>query len=259
LILRIKIQWGRGRSRDRSEALSFDLNCPKCSKSITADGQFCPHCKAVIVRKYCPGCNKLIPDHILVCPYCETTASDKPKIHGLQLSTSGVALGLAVLFITGFLFWPQRKEVNPTEKKFTTSSAKTAATASTSNPQAVQRPQQKIAARVPQTDPKTKGQDEQKIREVAQLNLKGHALIKQGNYQNAVPVLYQAVRAFPEGTNRIDYVFAQYNLGHSLRKIGKPKEAIPYLERCVAYDRSNRMFQLELQAALRDITRKTDS
>lgn len=93
------------------------------------------------------------------------------------------------------------------------------------------------------------------IQKGAQLNLKGHSLIKRGRYREAVPVLYKAIETFPEDTKTIDYVFAQYNLGHSLRKIGKSDQAIPYLERCVVYDRRNQMFQRELKAARRDLLR----
>ena len=96
---------------------------------------------------------------------------------------------------------------------------------------------------------------EAKIEKVASLNLKGHKLIKQGRYREAVPVLNQAVETVPENTTAIDYVFAQYNLAHSLRKLGRSDEAIPYLERCLAYDRHNVMFQRELQAARRDLAR----
>jgi tetratricopeptide (TPR) repeat protein len=97
--------------------------------------------------------------------------------------------------------------------------------------------------------------EDKNIQKGAVLNLKGHKLIKQGRYKEAVPLLYKAVETFPEDTKTIDYVFAQYNLAHSLRKIGKSDEAIPYLERCVAYDRHNPMFQHELQAARRDLSR----
>jgi tetratricopeptide (TPR) repeat protein len=88
------------------------------------------------------------------------------------------------------------------------------------------------------------------------LNLKGHSLIQQGRYHEAVSLLYLAIKSFPEGSNKIEYFFAQYNLGHSLRKIGKTEEAIPYLERCVAYDNQNQMFLRELEAARRDLVRK---
>jgi tetratricopeptide (TPR) repeat protein len=88
------------------------------------------------------------------------------------------------------------------------------------------------------------------------LNLKGHSLIQQGRYHEAVSLLYQAIKSFPEDSNMMEYFFAQYNLGHSLRRIGKSEEAIPYLERCVAYDRHNQKFIRELEAARRDLQRK---
>jgi hypothetical protein len=70
-----------------------------------------------------------------------------------------------------------------------------------------------------------------------------------------VSTLHQAIETFPDNAENIEYVFAQYNLAHSLRKIGKSEEAIPYLKRCIAYDSHNVMFQKELQAAQRDLSR----
>jgi eukaryotic-like serine/threonine-protein kinase len=64
----------------------------------------------------------------------------------------------------------------------------------------------------------------------AQLNDQGYALIQQGRYDEAVPLLQRAVAAFPKGTSDLDYAYALYNLGHALRLAGQPQEAIPILE-----------------------------
>jgi serine/threonine-protein kinase len=64
----------------------------------------------------------------------------------------------------------------------------------------------------------------------AQLNDEGYALIQQGRYDEAVPVLQRAVAAFPKGTSDLSYAYALYNLGHALRLAGRPDEAIPILE-----------------------------
>jgi eukaryotic-like serine/threonine-protein kinase len=64
----------------------------------------------------------------------------------------------------------------------------------------------------------------------ASLNAEGFSLINQGRYEEAVPILQQAVESFPEGTSDLDYAYALYNLGNALRLSGRPEEAIPILE-----------------------------
>jgi predicted Ser/Thr protein kinase/TolA-binding protein len=63
------------------------------------------------------------------------------------------------------------------------------------------------------------------------LNAQGFELINDGRYAEAVPILRQAVQAFPEGTTDPNYGYALYNLGNALRLSGHPDEAIPILER----------------------------
>jgi eukaryotic-like serine/threonine-protein kinase len=62
------------------------------------------------------------------------------------------------------------------------------------------------------------------------LNEEGYALIQAGRYGEAVPLLEEAVRAFPPGTQDINYAYALFNLGNALRLSGRPEEAIPVLE-----------------------------
>jgi tetratricopeptide (TPR) repeat protein len=64
----------------------------------------------------------------------------------------------------------------------------------------------------------------------AQLNDEGYALIQQGRYEEAVPVLQEAVASFPEGETDLTYAYALFNLGQALRLSGRPEEAIPVLE-----------------------------
>jgi predicted Ser/Thr protein kinase len=65
----------------------------------------------------------------------------------------------------------------------------------------------------------------------ASLNAEGFSLIQQGRAEEAVPILRQAVEAFPDGSTDINYAYALYNLGNALRLSGHPEEAIPVLER----------------------------
>jgi serine/threonine protein kinase len=64
----------------------------------------------------------------------------------------------------------------------------------------------------------------------AALNAEGFSLINQGRPAEAVPILRQAVEAFPEGSTDLNYAYALYNLGNALRLSGHPEEAIPVLE-----------------------------
>jgi tetratricopeptide (TPR) repeat protein len=51
-----------------------------------------------------------------------------------------------------------------------------------------------------------------------------------GSYAAAIPKLQKAVDSFPPGTDDLNYAYALYNLGRSLRLAGRPDEAIPILE-----------------------------
>jgi tetratricopeptide (TPR) repeat protein len=57
------------------------------------------------------------------------------------------------------------------------------------------------------------------------LNSKAHRLQRQGHHDEAEPLLREALRKKP------DYAYAQYNLGWSLVRQGKSKEAVLYLKR----------------------------
>jgi serine/threonine protein kinase len=65
----------------------------------------------------------------------------------------------------------------------------------------------------------------------ATLNAQGFELINEGRPAEAVPILRQAVAAYPEGSTDLNYAYALYNLGNALRLSGHPEEAIPILER----------------------------
>jgi serine/threonine-protein kinase len=83
----------------------------------------------------------------------------------------------------------------------------------------------------------------------AALNDQGYKLTLAGKYNEAVPVLQRAVRAFPPGTTDINYQFALFNLGHALRLAGRPAEAIPVLEQRLKNPNQRATVQAELDAA----------
>jgi tetratricopeptide (TPR) repeat protein len=83
----------------------------------------------------------------------------------------------------------------------------------------------------------------------AELNEQGYAMVQAGEYEAAVPVLEEAVRSFPEGSEDLDYAYALFNLGNALRLSGRPEEAIPVLEQRLQIPNQTGTVQQELEAA----------
>jgi serine/threonine protein kinase len=83
------------------------------------------------------------------------------------------------------------------------------------------------------------------------LNQEGFELLQAGSYEEAVPVLEEAVRAFPPGTEDLDYAYALFNLGNALRLSGRAGEAIPVLERRLEIPNQTGVVRRELDAARR--------
>jgi serine/threonine-protein kinase len=81
------------------------------------------------------------------------------------------------------------------------------------------------------------------------LNQQGYELIQVGEYDAAIPVLEQAVAAFPAGTEDLDYAYALFNLGNALRLSGRPDEAIPVLEQRLEIPNQTGTVEEELAAA----------
>ena len=81
------------------------------------------------------------------------------------------------------------------------------------------------------------------------LNLEGFEMIQAGRYEEAVPVLEEAVAAFPPETEDVNYAYALFNLGNALRLSGRPEEAIPVLERRLEIPNQTEVVLSELTAA----------
>lgn len=81
------------------------------------------------------------------------------------------------------------------------------------------------------------------------LNEQGYAMIQAGEYEAAVPVLEEAVRSFPEGTEDLNYAYALFNLGNALRLSGRPEAAIPVLEQRLQIPNQTEAVERELEAA----------
>lgn len=84
------------------------------------------------------------------------------------------------------------------------------------------------------------------------LNEEGFEMIQAGRYEEAIPVLEEAIRAFPPGTDDLSYAYALFNLGNALRLSGRPEEAIPILERRLEIPNQTGIVRRELTAAQRE-------
>jgi tetratricopeptide (TPR) repeat protein len=90
------------------------------------------------------------------------------------------------------------------------------------------------------------------VSEAARLNDEAFRLMGVGRYDQAIPLLERAVRAFPENSTGLTYAYALYNLGRSLRLAGRAQEAIPLLERRLRIENQRDTVARELRAARRD-------
>jgi tetratricopeptide (TPR) repeat protein len=83
----------------------------------------------------------------------------------------------------------------------------------------------------------------------AELNAEGFELMNAGRYEEAIPVLQRAVDSFPPGTSDLNYAYALFNLGRSLRLAGRPDEAIPILEQRLQIPNQRGVVERELELA----------
>jgi eukaryotic-like serine/threonine-protein kinase len=85
--------------------------------------------------------------------------------------------------------------------------------------------------------------------EGASLNEQGFDLMSQGRYDEAIPILQRAVDSFPAGTTDLNYAYALFNLGQSLRLAGRPDEAVPILEQRLQIPNQTGVVRRELALA----------
>ena len=86
----------------------------------------------------------------------------------------------------------------------------------------------------------------------AALNNEGFSLMNAGDYEGAVAKLQEAVDSFPPGTDDLNYAYALFNLGKSLRLAGRPDEAIPILEQRLEIPNQTDTVKEELKLAKKD-------
>jgi tetratricopeptide (TPR) repeat protein len=83
----------------------------------------------------------------------------------------------------------------------------------------------------------------------AALNEQGFALMSQGDYGGAVPILQKAVASWPDDSTEIDYAYALFNLGKALNRSGNAAAAIPYLEKRLNWSNQRGVVKQELRLA----------
>jgi serine/threonine protein kinase len=83
----------------------------------------------------------------------------------------------------------------------------------------------------------------------AELNQQGFELIQVGSPEEAVPILEEAVRAFPPGSEETEYAYALFNLGDALLRSGRPEAAIPVLEQRLQIPNQTDVVRRELETA----------
>jgi tetratricopeptide (TPR) repeat protein len=110
-------------------------------------------------------------------------------------------------------------------------------------------PKQEEPAAAPAPAPAQEEQTSYDPARGAQLNDQGFTLMNQGEYDQAIPILQQAVDSFPPGTSDLNYAYALFNLGKSLRLAGQPDKAIPVLEQRLGIPNQTETVQHELDLA----------
>jgi hypothetical protein len=95
------------------------------------------------------------------------------------------------------------------------------------------------------------------------LEARGHGLLENGEYSDAVSVLRDAVLATgmhlstcldPVSSTCLTYAYALYDLGRALRLSGDPSAAVPVLERRLQIDNQRPTVEAELQLARQHVT-----
>ena len=136
-----------------------------------------------------------------------------------------------------------------------TTAARPQATETSEAPATAPAPEPTTPAPEPETTPEptttpTGGSDPAAA---ARLNDRGYALLKGGDAAAAVPVLQQAVDAFPDDSTELNHAFALFNLAQALRQTGPAEEAIPLLEKRLSFsDNQRQTVEKELKAARKD-------
>jgi eukaryotic-like serine/threonine-protein kinase len=170
------------------------------------------------------------------------------KVAGGVAALAALAIGFSVLGDSSTDAPPQKKrgEQAKADPNRGSEKAESAATPAAEDPQ---EPQETEAAEADEPGAVATAPEGDDVALGSSLNQEGFELIQAGAYEEAVPVLEEAVRAFPADTEDVDYAYALFNLGNALRLAGRPDEAIPVLEQRLQIPNQTDVVRRELAAA----------
>jgi len=266
-----------------------DLFCKNCKSEISPDEIWCSHCKAPIIRRYCGGCKRLIPDIATKCPHCNSAKIGRFRyIRNLeQIMVSGALVAL-IAAVVG-LYAPRHtldagapaplvpehanQPLPPAQKDQVQAEA--------ANPVLNRRPQPAVSATenahretadvkastkkastdaIEHSDPDLQGSADIQPDTVSwygtaqRLNHAGYQLMQKGRYEEAIPLLNRSLQSFPTDARRnLTYAYALFNLGRSLRLVGRPDLAIPILKERLKYTDQREVVVRELALANQDL------
>jgi tetratricopeptide (TPR) repeat protein len=89
------------------------------------------------------------------------------------------------------------------------------------------------------------------------LEARGHALMVDGSYQQAIPVLRHALAAAPPSS--LTYAYALFDLGRSLRLAGDPRQAVQVLWQRMQIPNQTDVVRVELQLALQELGQRANA
>jgi len=270
-------------------------HCKSCQSPIAVEDMWCPSCKAPIIRRYCGGCKQLIPAHARHCPYCNSTKLGRFRyIRHMEQFVTMIA-AIAALLVIYAIYLPDKASTQensiPQKAVETQTSDQSRRTFSNRPQNQVARFNESDQANAPQVKrPVTSaepsqdtftlpqettpvpdkiesrdGEGQDTIEETdeswhlraEQLNDRGFSLMSESRYGEAIPLLAKALREFPPEERDLTYAYALYNLGKSLRLVGRPDLAIPILEERMKFSNQRWIVALELEAARREAGQTT--
>jgi len=182
-------------------------------------------------------------------PRRDSDGRGRPRAGAIALAA--VFIALAVATIAGAVLSGGDDEGSSPPSADNTPARPNADANKEKEPKAKKEPKEKAAAPAPAEDEQGDSGSYDEERGAA-LNDEGFRLMGAGDYDGAIPVLQEAVNSFPPGTTDLNYAYALFNLGKSLRLAGRPDEAIKVLEQRLKINNQTDEVQAELDQAKRD-------
>lgn len=71
------------------------INCPECGREISDKAASCPHCGAVVKKKFCQHCGEQIDADCIICPKCGKQVGDLGYDKNIIINNSSSASAAA--------------------------------------------------------------------------------------------------------------------------------------------------------------------